>query len=209
MSSERAHQILAASDKKVATAICKDYYEILLVYTKGLCKSFPAFPHPAEDMLHEFFLKVMADPQQFRNGYLDKGVGYFRRAIKNLMVDEYRKINIHLQSIHATSEQKIPNVQLRHISTADQQQLIYALIEHVLPAHWIPLFKLYIDGYSYKDIASGLDVPMGTVSSGIARAKTKLADYYKQHPDLWNTDFGDFHRKPRKPGLFDDPQDDC
>ena len=209
MSSDRAHQVLAATDKKVAAAICEVHYDVLLVYTKGLCKSFPAFPHPAEDMLQEFFLKVMVNPNQFREGYAEKGVGYFRRAIRNMIVDDYRKINVHLQSINATSEQEMPKEQLRYMSTADQQQLIYALIDHVLPEHWIPLFKLYIDGYSYKDISSWLDRPIGTVGSGIARARTKLSDYYKQHPGLWNTDFGNFRRKPRKPDLFDDPQEDC
>jgi len=41
------------------------------------------------------------------------------------------------------------------------------------------LIILYIEGYSYKEICHMLQIPMGTVTTGISRAKSKLAEYLK------------------------------
>ena len=47
-----------------------------------------------------------------------------------------------------------------------------------------PLILYYFEDFSYKDIAEQMNVPLGTVMSRLARAKTFLRERLTDHADL-------------------------
>jgi len=55
-------------------------------------------------------------------------------------------------------------------------ELLQAALNELPDQHRLILVMFYFDELSYKEIASELDVPMGTVMSRLARAKTRLRE---------------------------------
>lgn len=194
-------KVLAATDKEVAATICELCHEALLFYAIGLCKSFGLDQHQARDLLQEFYLKVLNNPSMFQAGFTQKGVGYFQKAMKNMLIDRNRALNIHTLGMDEVSEYQLPEVSLYYLCPEMVQQHFYNLIETALRGEEsLPTINLYVDGYSYKDIAAKLDIPIGTVSSQINRAKKKLCAYYKDE------DFKRFGRYKKRAKLFDNPE---
>ncbi|PHR62550.1 MAG: RNA polymerase subunit sigma-70 [Robiginitomaculum sp.] len=106
------------------------------------------------------------------------------RICKNIWIDEIRARQVRSRAadnqditIHdtANSEDKIMNrlklakVQMAMTELPDEQRLVLSLVA--------------IEGLSYKDAASVLGTPIGTVMSRLARARKNLAARFAPDPD--------------------------
>jgi RNA polymerase sigma-70 factor (ECF subfamily) len=193
------HKVLTVADEHLAAAIWEDFHEALLFMAKGLCLRFAKDEKLTHELLHDLFLKVAAKPGKFREGIAQKGTAYLRTAMKHMLIDRHRALNTRrLQNIDEVPDYQIPNSTLYHLCAEELQQRLYESIEPVLRGEGsLPAMMLYIDGYSYKEIAAELGLPIGTVSSQINRAKKKLCDYYED----W--DFKRLSRYKKRPKLFD------
>lgn len=129
-------------------------------------------PHDADDLLQNTILRV-----------LDRGVPedvtlikWCFRVCRNLWIDEYRARKIRLVSVSDPDLQDtqvvdgtraiFDNISLEEVNRAldrlpDQQRAIISLAA--------------LEGMSYKEIATTLEIPLGTVMSRLARARISLS----------------------------------
>jgi RNA polymerase sigma-70 factor (ECF subfamily) len=84
----------------------------------------------------------------------------------------------HLEISEAEAE--LPNVEpdlVNHLDALDALQLL----EQVDPQFQAAVALFYLEDYSYNEIATILEVPMGTVKSRIARGLAQLRDLVLHH----------------------------
>ena len=72
-----------------------------------------------------------------------------------------------------TADHELPVVQSNPSQSLDAKYAIYALMQ-LDEIYRIPLALFYQESLSYHEIATFLDLPMGTVMSRLSRGKTKL-----------------------------------
>ncbi len=70
-------------------------------------------------------------------------------------------------------EETLPNASPERIHQMDAD-LLMATLEQVDEIYRVPVMLFYLQGQAYKEIASILDAPLGTVMSRLARGKEQL-----------------------------------
>ncbi|MCX2724867.1 RNA polymerase sigma factor [Roseibium salinum] len=63
------------------------------------------------------------------------------------------------------------------VANSLELQKVQAFIEHLDEDNREVLLKIAVEGRSYKEVAEELDVPIGTVTSRLARARLKLREW--------------------------------
>lgn len=77
------------------------------------------------------------------------------------------------------SEASLPHISVDHATSIDAKTLLTVL--QTLDVHFkAPLVLFYLDQLSYKEIASTLEVPIGTVMSRLARGRQMLRQRLEQ-----------------------------
>jgi RNA polymerase sigma-70 factor (ECF subfamily) len=79
----------------------------------------------------------------------------------------------HPQTTLEFSEQSLPLIHVDHAASLDSYTVLNVL-ETLDENFRMPLTLFYLDQLSYKEIATALDVPIGTVMSRLARGKQML-----------------------------------
>lgn len=143
-------------------------------------------PTDAEDLVQETFLKALRGFSSFetdtnfkawifrilRNTYLTSrtGLAAMRTVSLDEQVDE-RNDSGKGGNIEATIDRQTPEVNLMRL--ADRAAL-QAAMEKLAPPLLEVMLLCDVEEMKYKEIASVLDVPIGTVMSRIARARAAL-----------------------------------
>ncbi len=97
------------------------------------------------------------------------------RVCRNQWIDEYRSHKVRQQ---ATQK---PELQQPQINEEQQQldaltlQKVGRAMQHLNSEQRSVISLVAVQGMAYKDVAQTLDVPVGTVMSRLARARTQLA----------------------------------
>ncbi|HNQ66939.1 MAG TPA: sigma-70 family RNA polymerase sigma factor [Bacteroidales bacterium] len=133
-------------------------------------------PENAGDLVQETFLKAI----QYREKYaLDTNIkAWLFTILKNTYLNQVTKLSTK-KTINDESEDDyiLKNTMFDNqnaetkISTNDIERTIHELDDD----YRIP-FKMFIDGYKYKEIAETMDLPIGTVKSRIFFARRILMD---------------------------------
>lgn len=99
-----------------------------------------------------------------------------RRIYKNVLIDHIRSFNqnntVDLDMCYTVSDTESMGRFEQAESRADNQ---VAVMLSALPSVQRDVMELFLDGWSYKDMAVKLGISCGTVSSRLARAKERLA----------------------------------
>ncbi len=126
----------------------------------------------SEEVLQEAMLSVWQNCASYDPEQSAVSTWIFRIA-RNQWIDHLRKVKPQLlASIDLYPEQStdLPEYQ------ADQKQLKAAM--DTLPTNQAQLvFKAYYEGKSHREIAGDLDIPLGSVKSGLRLAFRKLRSY--------------------------------
>lgn len=134
----------------------------------------------AEDLTQETFCQAQKKLFQLREE--SKAKSWLFSILRNAYLHRLRTAKLEKQ----VSLDGIPEVPERGAETAlpiDSVQLQKALNE--LPELFrTPIILYYFEDFSYKDIAEQMEVPLGTVMSRLARAKSFLRDRLMDHADL-------------------------
>ena len=129
----------------------------------------------AEDLLHSTIEKALTKLDQFEPGTdLDR---WLFRICKNTWLDEWRQRKVRGPSVDPGDLPYEPSVdgEATAVNNIELQELNRAM--QALPEEQRTMLVLIVvEGYSYKEVSSMLDVPIGTVMSRLARARKKVAD---------------------------------
>jgi RNA polymerase sigma-70 factor (ECF subfamily) len=134
----------------------------------------------AEDLTQETFCQAQKKLFQLRDDA--KAKSWLFSILRNAYLHRLRSAKNEKQ----VSLEGIPEIAERLAETqvlVDSMQLQKALNE--LPELFkTPIILYYFEDFSYKDIAEQMEVPLGTVMSRLARAKSFLRDRLMDHADL-------------------------
>ena len=139
----------------------------------------------AEDLVQETYLKAYKAYGQFAEGtnlraWLHRILtntfigGYRKRQRRPREVEladdvgdlyMYRKISAGDKELRPVEEQMFDSLEAAHVHRA---------IDSLPEVHRMPVLLADIQGFSYKEIAAALDIPMGTVMSRLHRGRKAL-----------------------------------
>lgn len=128
----------------------------------------------AKDLLQETILKILDNKNHFTQGTNFKG--WTSVIMKNIFINHCRRAakikfdNDECESIAHVMCNKASDI------SADSNMAEQEIMEKIngCPKDWSQSFKLFIAGYSYKEISEKLALPIGTVKSRIFATRKKL-----------------------------------
>ena len=132
--------------------------------------------HDAQDLVQEVLLRVRRGLATYRPGNLE---GWLSRITTNVFLDDVRRKKRRpadpLPEDHERVLQGSPDATEQMARDRLPQHLQDALAQ-LPPEFRAPVVLKDVLGYSYDDIASVLDVPVGTVRSRIHRGRNRLRE---------------------------------
>ena len=158
----------AAGSRRGIAPLVDEHYQSLYRYAYRLSGA----AADAEDLTQEAFCKAQAQLATLRDP--DRARPWLFSILRNAYLHRARSDRAHRQvpldavgDLAGDSPADVPEV--------DPERLQQALIE--LPEGFrTPVILFYFEDMSYRDIAEQMDLPIGTVMSRLARAKTHLRD---------------------------------
>lgn len=133
-------------------------------------------PHDAEDLTQDVFVRVFNSIHNFQPGTL---AGWLHRITTNLYLDGARRrqrIRMDALSVapdHVWGESSSPQeMHADGLLDAD----VAAALNKLSPEQRVAVVLCDIEGLTYEEIASVLDVKLGTVRSRIARGRAQLRE---------------------------------
>jgi RNA polymerase sigma-70 factor, ECF subfamily len=153
-------------------ALIDEHYALVYRYAYRLCGSVA----DAEDLTQQTFLTAQAKRDQLRDPQAARGwlCAIARHAFLRGRRQPQRTLSLG-DGVEPCSEPAPPE-------EIDEATLQAALTE--LPEEFrTPVVLFYFEGFSYKEIASRLQVPLGTVMSRLSRAKAHLRQRLTDEPD--------------------------
>jgi len=132
----------------------------------------------AQDLVQETAIKAFKSRHTFREGSSFKSWTF--TILKNTFISQYHKkkrrgvVNKPIEDFTFALENQyaVKNDALSHLNV----DCINEAIENLSYKSKLP-FKMFIEGYQYKEISNMLNIPIGTVKSRINFARTKLKGY--------------------------------
>lgn len=164
--------LLADQNKKALSLIFENYGSLLLNVIMRVIKD----KMMAEEVLQQVLIKVWNNAQSFNS---DKGslFTWLVSISRNAAIDKTRTKDFRL------SQESERSVELVNISekksSEDQFQKMYILqmMSHLSEGHRKLINMSYFEGYSHKEIAERLNMPLGTVKTRIRLAINQLRTF--------------------------------
>ena len=131
--------------------------------------------HDGEDLLHSTIERALTKFDQFTQGTdLDR---WLFRIAKNLWLDEIRSRKVRGETDKPENPKDEPWIDGENQATAAVGlSKLGALLSQMQEDHREILLLVVVEGYSYKEAADQLSLPVGTVMSRLARARSKLTE---------------------------------
>ena len=156
-----------------------ELYKLFSSKLFAVCLKYSRNYAEAEDNLQDAFLTIFKKIDQYKS----KGSfeGWLKRVAINTVLQQYRNEKV----FEIVNENIIDNVEIEVDEETLSIDYLLQIIQE-LPDRYRLVFNLYVlDGYSHKDIASMLDINIGTSKSNLARArqilKQTIEDYKTTH----------------------------
>ena len=160
--------------------VYQQYHEILTLNAIGLCKRFQFDRDFSQDLLQDFYMRILARPDQVQEGLDKRGIAYLLQILKHLCIDQKRQRKS-IKRIKIVFEHNPPRiVDYQHLCAAIYTEAFFENMQKLLGEADFKLMRLYISGYSYKEIAVELDSLESTIGVRIHRVKKVLQDYFRR-----------------------------
>lgn len=153
----------------------EELYRIYSGKLFGLCLKYSSNYQEAEDNLQDGFLTIFDKILQYK----DKGSfeGWMKRIMINTALQKHRQQNL----FKIVDENQLQEPVVEIIEEEISIDFLLNTIQE-LPEKYRQVFNLYVlDGYSHKEIAQLLKIPVGTSKSNLARAKIILKERIENH----------------------------
>ncbi len=158
--------------------IHQQYDTVLHNYTVGLCRRYHIPIVQAEDLMQEFYLSVLKNHHAMIKGYLVRGIRFFYRVIKNDVFDFNRKKKsrnrleeIYTMGVNLDFDLFYLAADLFQVQFTDELSRLLSKPDYAV-------FKLYLQGYSYREIEQKLCLNQNTIGVKIFRSKKVLRKFY-------------------------------
>jgi RNA polymerase sigma-70 factor (ECF subfamily) len=149
----------------------------------------------AEDLVQETYLRAYRSFDQFAPGTNLKA--WLFRILKNAFINEYRKrratpVEEEFAALEESFESRIDADRYPPAKNPEQEALERSLDEKVQraldrlpPDYRMAVILADLEGFSYKEIAETLEIPIGTVMSRLYRGRKQLEEallaYAREH----------------------------
>jgi len=130
----------------------------------------------AEDIGQETFIRFYQSLDRFRG---DASIGtYLTRIAINLSLNEIKRRKRKRKLFFSNPEDKIENIPDKDnaMNQKDNKKIVQMGLEKLEPKLRTVIVLRLIDGYSTKETAKILNLPLGTVLSRLARAQMRLKE---------------------------------
>jgi RNA polymerase sigma-70 factor (ECF subfamily) len=154
----------------------------------NLCYRFTGSAHDAEDLTQEVFIKMYRTLETYK---IERGAFFtwVTTMTRNLLVDHFRRTKqdratdsldagVSADEDSQTIGEQIPDGGARPDDlqkTREAQQMVHAALQKLSPELREALILRDLQDMDYREIATALKVPEGTVKSRINRGRTELA----------------------------------
>jgi len=132
-------------------------------------------PHDAEDLTQDVFVRVFRSLHRFQPGTFE---GWLHRITTNLFLDSARrKQKIRFDGLADNSDDRLASALPTPgevLADADLDHDVAAALGALLPEFRAAVVLCDIEGLTYEEIASVLDIKIGTVRSRIHRGRAQL-----------------------------------
>jgi RNA polymerase sigma-70 factor (ECF subfamily) len=134
--------------------------------------------HDAEDVVQESYLRALKSFQSFQLGR--DGRAWLLKIVRNTCYTWLRKNRPY--EIAENFEEGDPDVAIARSNPETllvakmNSQLVHKALEHLSIDQRELLILRELEGFSYKEIAEIIDIPLGTVMSRLSRARKELHD---------------------------------
>jgi len=138
----------------------------------------------AEDLVQRTCLRALERSDTYRD--MQRPQSWLFRIAQNIWKNELRSRNLrNSQSIdpHSASEPYNASFQQTDRHTPDRHlefRQVVTAIDELPEAQRLVMLLVAVDGFSYAETASILEVPIGTVMSRLARARLAIGRQFKQ-----------------------------
>ena len=127
-----------------------------------------------DDALQQFYHKWMRKCCQVRVGYSTKGPGYLFKMLERTCLDEIDKMNCYRKKLD-DFKMMHENKELKSDPFKHEKFMAYCkILKGKLTSVDYELFIMYLEGYSYKELASYFGISIESVGVKIYRTKKKL-----------------------------------
>lgn len=166
-------------------------YKIML---NAICRSYYLINGDDDDVMQEGMIGLFKAINTFNESYVFSSFAY--RCIKNSIISAIKKSNTNKNkalnnfvSLSGSVEDDIDksaivsaganhNPEFTFINSEAEKEL-RSKISELLTSLELEILRLYLDGYSYQDIASNLHKNVKSVDNAIQRIRKKLAELKK------------------------------
>jgi RNA polymerase sigma-70 factor (ECF subfamily) len=126
----------------------------------------------AEDLVQETYVRVLARPRLLRN---EDEVGYLLRALRNTLISQRRTESRRPVTTELVDEVTVGGRASDNPVEAAEIHQVYAAISTLPDEFRDALIAVDIAGLSYQEAARAFDVPEGTLTSRLFRARDRVA----------------------------------
>lgn len=126
-------------------------------------------PHDADDLLQDTLLKAWRAFDRFQRGTNFRA--WLAVIMRNAAIDRARHLKLEPLPLDETRVADAPAID------AALSEDIEAAIARLPAMHRVLVVLCDVQGLKYREIAEALDVPIGTVMSGLHAARAKLREY--------------------------------
>lgn len=157
----------------------------------GICYRFTGRDSEAQDLTQDVFLRVFRALGSFR---ASEGcfTTWLTRLTRNLLIDHYRRTRN--QRITDSIEEQLPRVEQGAIAVArpdsqlagrEASEMLQSALARLSPELRETIILRDLQDMEYREIASVLEIPEGTVKSRLNRGRAELARMLKKYREAF------------------------
>jgi len=136
----------------------------------------------AEDLVQATCLRALERAHQFTPGTrLDR---WLMTILHRVWLNELRAARYRRGQGLVDAESALVFDGLRAIEANISAAQVLRAVQSLPEAQRETVFLVYVEGYTYREAAEALDVPIGTVMSRLAAARAKLSALQESKPEL-------------------------
>ena len=152
-----------------------DTIALLTPELRLLTRRFTRNQEDSEDLVQETLLKALKYADKFKNNTNLKG--WLFTIMRNTFINNYHRAKASRTKPDTSEQLYHLHVEDTHTDSRPEGRLhieeMWKSINNLKESLLTP-FKMYITGYSYKEIADHLEIPIGTVKNRIFQARQAI-----------------------------------